>query len=58
MVGRSLGQGQRAGLVSVPGLSGGALIHVAAATVGLSAMLMTSAAAFTVVKLLGAGERP
>jgi len=33
---RSLSQGHRAGLVSVLGLSVGALVHVAAATAGLS----------------------
>lgn len=42
---RSLGQGRRAGLVSVLGLSAGALVHVAAATAGLSAVLMTSVTA-------------
>jgi threonine/homoserine/homoserine lactone efflux protein len=51
---RSLSQGQRAGLVSVLGLSAGAFVHVIAATVGLSALLLASAAAFGVVKLLGA----
>jgi len=51
---RSLSQGQRAGLVSVLGLSAGALVHVAAATAGLSAILLTSATAFGVVKMLGA----
>ena len=54
-VARSVSQGQKAGLVSVLGLSAGALVHVVAATVGLSAILLTSATAFTVVKLLGAG---
>ena len=54
-VARSLSQGQRAGLVSVLGLSTGALVHVAAATVGLSAILLTSATAFEIVKMLGAG---
>ena len=34
---RNLGQGTRAGLASVLGLSAGALVHVAAATAGLSA---------------------
>ena len=53
-VARSLSQGQRAGLVSVLGLSVGALVHVAAATVGLSAILLTSATAFGIVKALGA----
>ena len=55
VVARSLGQGQRAGPVSVLGLSAGALVHVAAATVGLSAILLASATAFNIVKLLGAG---
>jgi threonine/homoserine/homoserine lactone efflux protein len=54
IVARSLSQGQRAGLVSVLGLSAGALVHVAAATVGLSAILLASATAFGVVKILGA----
>jgi threonine/homoserine/homoserine lactone efflux protein len=51
---RSLSQGQRAGLVSVLGLSAGAFVHVIAATIGLSALLVASAAAFGIVKLLGA----
>lgn len=51
---RSLGQGRRAGLVSVLGLSTGALVHVAAATAGLSAILLASATAFGAVKALGA----
>lgn len=54
-VARSVSQGQKAGLVSVLGLSAGALVHVVAATAGLSAVLLTSATASTVVKLLGAG---
>jgi threonine/homoserine/homoserine lactone efflux protein len=54
VVARSMSQGQRAGLVSVLGLSTGALVHVAAATAGLSAILLTSATAFGIVKLLGA----
>lgn len=51
---RSLSQGRWAGLVSVLGLSAGALVHVAAAAVGLSAVLLASATAFGMVKLLGA----
>lgn len=54
IVARSLSQGQRAGLVSVLGLSAGALVHVVAATLGLSAILLTSATAFGVIKTLGA----
>ncbi len=52
---RSASQGTRAGLVSVAGLHTGTLVHVAAAVLGLSAVLVASATAFTVVKLVGAG---
>jgi len=55
VVARSVGQGYRAGLVSVLGLSVGALVHVGAAAGGLSAILLTSATAFGIVKFLGAG---
>lgn len=51
----SLAQGQKAGLFSVLGLSAGALVHVFAATLGLSAILLASATAFSMVKILGAG---
>ena len=53
-IARSLSQGQQAGLISVLGLSAGALFHVIAATLGLSAILLASAIAFDLVKLLGA----
>jgi threonine/homoserine/homoserine lactone efflux protein len=54
IVGRSIGHGRSAGLVSVLGIHVGTLIHVAAASVGLSALLVSSAAAFATVKYLGA----
>ena len=54
IVGRTLGQGRSAGLVSALGIGVGTLVHVAAAAVGLSALLMSSAIAFGVVKYLGA----
>lgn len=54
-VARSASQGYRAGLTSVLGLSIGALVHVVAAAAGLSAILLTSATAFGIVKALGAG---
>lgn len=54
VIARSLSQGYRAGLASVLGLSLGALVHVFGAVVGLSAILLTSATAFTAVKLIGA----
>jgi len=55
IVARSVSQGHRAGLASVVGLAVGALVHVVAATTGLSALLLASATAFSVVKALGAG---
>jgi threonine/homoserine/homoserine lactone efflux protein len=54
IVTRSVFQGRRAGLVSVLGIATGTLVHVPVAAMGLSAVLMSSAAAFTVVKYLGA----
>jgi threonine/homoserine/homoserine lactone efflux protein len=54
IVARSIDQGRRAGLVSVLGVHVGTLGHVAAATAGLSALLATSATAFSVVKYVGA----
>jgi threonine/homoserine/homoserine lactone efflux protein len=54
IVGRSLAQGRRAGLLSVFGICSGAVIHTLTAAFGLSAILATSASAFTVVKLVGA----
>ncbi len=54
VVARSVEHGRRAGLLSVLGVSTGGLVHVAAATAGLSALLASSASAFTVVKLVGA----
>ena len=55
IVTRSIHQGRRAGLVSVLGIHLGTLVHITAATAGLSALLVSSATAFTVVKLAGAG---
>lgn len=54
VVARSVSQGQIAGFVSVAGLSTGAFVHVLAAALGLSAILLTSAMAFSVLKIVGA----
>ncbi len=51
---RSVDQGRRAGLVSVVGVGLGSMVHVAAAALGLSALLVQSATAFRTVKYLGA----
>ena len=54
IVARSIDQGRRAGIVSVLGIGLGSLVHVTAAALGLSALLMSSALAFSLVKYLGA----
>jgi len=55
IVARSISQGRGAGLISVLGISAGGFVHIIAATAGLSAILLASATAFSIVKLLGAG---
>lgn len=54
VVTRSASQGRRAGLASVGGVELASLTHSIAAALGLSALLLTSALAFSVVKYLGA----
>jgi len=54
VVTQSVSHGRRAGLASVAGITTGTIVHVAAATIGLSALLASSAVAFDVVKYLGA----
>jgi threonine/homoserine/homoserine lactone efflux protein len=51
---QSAEQGRRVGLASVGGVHLGSLVHVAAATAGLSALIVASALAFNVVKYAGA----
>jgi threonine/homoserine/homoserine lactone efflux protein len=55
VIARSLGQGRKAGVVSALGIGVGGLVHTLAATLGLSALLMSSAFAYSVVKYVGAG---
>jgi threonine/homoserine/homoserine lactone efflux protein len=54
IIARSMDQGRLAGFVSVLSIESGNSVHVLAATLGLSAILMSSALAFTAVKYLGA----
>jgi threonine/homoserine/homoserine lactone efflux protein len=51
---QSAEQGRRVGLASVAGIHLGTLVHVAAATIGLSALIVASAVAFSIVKYAGA----
>jgi threonine/homoserine/homoserine lactone efflux protein len=54
ILGRSIAQGRRAGVVSVLGIVSGCAVHTCAAAFGLSAILATSANAFLMVKMAGA----
>jgi threonine/homoserine/homoserine lactone efflux protein len=54
IVTRSVRHGRAAGLVSTLGVEAGNLVHVAAAAVGLSALLASSATAFNLVRYAGA----
>jgi len=51
---QSAEQGRRVGLASVAGVHLGTLVHVAAAAAGLSAVIVASSLAFSVVKYAGA----
>ncbi|MCI0350481.1 MAG: LysE family translocator [Acidobacteriales bacterium] len=54
VLGRSLGQGHRAGIVSSLGIFVGCLVHVFAAALGLAAILRSSAIAYDVIRYAGA----
>ena len=54
IVNRSVSDGRQVGIAAATGLSLGNLVHALAAAVGLSAVLATSATAFTIVKWAGA----
>ena len=54
IIGRSIQLGWRSGAAAALGISCGCLVHVFGAAIGLSALLMTSATAFAVLKLVGA----
>ncbi|MES2990845.1 MAG: LysE family translocator [Pseudomonadota bacterium] len=54
VVSRSATQGWRAGSAAALGIGAGTFVHVLAAALGMSALLATSAHAFSVVKWVGA----
>ena len=54
IVGRSATQGWRAGATAALGIGAGCCVHTVAAAIGVSALLMASATAFTAIKLAGA----
>jgi threonine/homoserine/homoserine lactone efflux protein len=54
IVGRSVQLGWRGGAAAALGVGAGCLAHIAAASIGLSALLASSSAAFATIKLIGA----
>jgi threonine/homoserine/homoserine lactone efflux protein len=54
IVTQSAEQGRSAGLASVAGIHIGTLVHILAAAIGLSALILASAVAFSIVKFAGA----
>lgn len=54
IVARSMNQGRMAGIVSVLGVESANFFHASAAALGLSAILVSSALAFDIVKYFGA----
>ena len=51
---QSVEHGRTAGLVSAAGIGAGGLVHIAAAVIGLSSLILSSAVAFSIVKYAGA----
>jgi threonine/homoserine/homoserine lactone efflux protein len=54
IVGNSIAKGRKAGVCAVLGICSGCLVHITAAALGLSTILMVSSNAFAVVKYAGA----
>src|SRR5689334_15682790 len=54
VIGRSVGQGRKAGIVSALGVFVGCWGHILAAAFGIAALLRSSAGAFNVIRYAGA----
>jgi threonine/homoserine/homoserine lactone efflux protein len=54
IVSKGVAGGRRTALTAVVGVHGGTLVHIVAATLGLSALVMSSATAFSTLKFAGA----
>jgi len=55
VIGRSVGQSRKAGIVSALGIFAGCWVHIVAAAVGVVALLRSSPLAFNLVRYAGAG---
>jgi threonine/homoserine/homoserine lactone efflux protein len=55
IVARSTQMGFKGGAMACAGVAAGILVHIAAAALGLSALIAASATAFGIIKFLGAG---
>jgi threonine/homoserine/homoserine lactone efflux protein len=55
VIGRSVGQGRKAGVVSALGIFAGCWVHILAAAVGVAALLRSSPLAFNIIRYAGAG---
>jgi threonine/homoserine/homoserine lactone efflux protein len=55
VVANALGGGRKAGFVSLIGVATGAYLHILAAAAGITAILVTSEAAYNIVRFAGAG---
>jgi len=54
IIARGTQQGARAGMIAALGVGAGAFIHIAAASIGISTLIVASSVAFTVLKWIGA----
>jgi threonine/homoserine/homoserine lactone efflux protein len=54
VIAQSISQNKRAGIATAFGLCSGLIVHITAATLGVSAIIYQSALAFTVIKYAGA----
>ncbi len=54
LIARSIHQGRAAGVASVLGIEAATVVHICAATLGLTSVLLSSALAFSAIKYLGA----
>jgi threonine/homoserine/homoserine lactone efflux protein len=54
VIARSTQQGTRAGVAAALGIGAGVFVHIAAAAIGISTIIVASARAFTALKWIGA----